>query len=84
MDFDVAPAIRAALLAAVDREDFGYTEADTSELTTACSRYLDTAYGWNVPPARIFLVADVLSGIAGGFAATIHTLERFVERAPAA
>ncbi len=28
MDFDVAPAVRAAILDAVDREDFGYVEAD--------------------------------------------------------
>ena len=65
MDFDVAPAIRSALLEAVDREDFGYTEADTSELTTACAQFFDAAYGWAVPATRIFLVADVLSGIAG-------------------
>ena len=26
MDFDIAPPVRAALLAAVDREDFGYVE----------------------------------------------------------
>jgi cystathionine beta-lyase len=67
MDFDVAPAIRAALLAAIDREDFGYTEADTTELTTACSEFLSAAYGWTVPATRIFLVADVLTGVAGAF-----------------
>ena len=65
MDFDVAPPIRAALLEGIDREDFGYVVADTSELTTACSEFFATSYGWNVPPARIFLVADVLSGLAG-------------------
>ena len=37
MDFDVAPAVRAALLDAVEREDFGYVEADLAELTTACT-----------------------------------------------
>src|SRR5512135_1349576 len=52
MDFDVAPVVRAALLEAVDREDFGYVAAE---------------YGWTVPPARIFPVADVLAGIAGAF-----------------
>ena len=40
MDFDVAPPIRAALLEAIDREDFGYVEADTSELTEACADFL--------------------------------------------
>jgi cystathionine beta-lyase len=67
MDFDVAPVVRAALLEAVDREDFGYVAADGSELTNACAGYLEAAYGWSVPPARIFPVADVLTGIAGAF-----------------
>jgi cysteine-S-conjugate beta-lyase len=65
MDFDVAPPVRAALLEAVDREDFGYVSADTSELTTACAAFFASAYRWEVPASRIFLVADVLRGITG-------------------
>jgi cystathionine beta-lyase len=65
MDFDVAEPIRAALLEAVDRGDFGYTPADLTELTSACSAFLAGAHGWEVDPARIFPVADVLVGIAG-------------------
>ncbi len=65
MDFDVAPPIRRALLDAIDREDFGYVVADTSELTRACADFFSTTYGWEVPPTRIFPVADVLTGIAG-------------------
>src|SRR5262245_6488359 len=64
MDFDVAPAVRDALLAAIDREDFGYAPADTSDLTQACAAFLASAHGWDVPPTRITLAADVLSGIA--------------------
>jgi cystathionine beta-lyase len=67
MDFAVALPIRAALLEAVDREDFGYCEADTSALTGACTRFFAERYGWEVSPARVFLVADVLTGIAGAF-----------------
>src|SRR5215831_4949548 len=52
MDFDVAPAVRAALLAAV-----------LGELTSACADFFATCLGWTVPTARIFPVADVLSGI---------------------
>src|SRR5215470_17592877 len=63
MDFDVAPAVRAALLAAVEREDFGYVAADLGELTSACADFFATWLGWTVPAARIFPVADVLSGI---------------------
>jgi cystathionine beta-lyase len=71
MDFDVAPAVRDALGAAVDREDFGYVPADLTELTTACTGFLATRYGWSVPPARVFPVADVLTGIAA--ALDVHT-----------
>jgi cysteine-S-conjugate beta-lyase len=72
MDFDVAPAVRAAILDAVDREDFGYVEADLGALTTACAAFIETRYGWVVPPARIFPVADVLSAIS-------TALDAFVE-----
>jgi cystathionine beta-lyase len=64
MDFDVAPVVHAAVLDAVDREDFGYIEADLSALTDGCAAFLASQYGWVVPPARIFPVADVLGGIA--------------------
>ncbi len=65
MDFDVALPIRDALLEAVNREDFGYVEADTTELTTACTAFLLGRYGWSVPTARVFLVADMMAGIGG-------------------
>ena len=64
MDFDVAPAVRAALLDAVEREDFGYAPADTGAVTAACARHLADTLGWEVPATRIFLVADVLTGVA--------------------
>lgn len=67
MDFDVAAPIHDALIDAVDREDFGYAPADLSELTTACADFLAAAHRWEVPPARIFPVADVLAGVAGAF-----------------
>ena len=58
MDFDVAPVVRAAILDAVDREDFGYVEADLGELTTASRRVprgalrLDGAAGADLPGRR--------------------------------
>jgi cystathionine beta-lyase len=60
MDVDVAPAVRAALLEAVDREDFGYLPADLSELTESCAAFV----GEHVSPSRVFPVADVLAGVA--------------------
>src|SRR5690242_18323092 len=64
MDFDTAPVVHAAVLEAVEREDFGYVEGDLTELTTACAEFLAAEHGWVVPPTRIFAVADVLAGIA--------------------
>lgn len=63
MDFDVAPVVRAAIVDAVDREDFGYVEPDLSELTTACAAFCADRFGWEVQPPRIVPVADVLRGI---------------------
>lgn len=71
MDFAVAPPVRAAIQAAVDREDFGYVEADTSELTTACAGFLGRRHGWSVAPARVFLVADVLVGLGAALDAFV-------------
>jgi len=64
MDFAVAPAVRDALLAAVERQDFGYVEADLSPLTEVCAAFLARTHGWEVRPNRMFVVADVLAGIA--------------------
>lgn len=63
MDFDVAPVVRAAIVDAVDREDFGYVEPDLFELTTACAAFCADRFGWEVKPARVVPVADVLRGI---------------------
>jgi len=72
MDFDTAPAVRAAVLDAVAREDFGYVEGDLSELTTACAGFLAAEHGWEVPPTRIFAVADVLAGISTALDVTVE------------
>jgi cystathionine beta-lyase len=83
MDFDIAPPVRAALLEAVDREDFGYIPADLTELTTACADFLASVHGWEVSPARIFAVADVLHGIAGALDVFVPPACRVVVPTPA-
>jgi cystathionine beta-lyase len=83
MDFDVAPEVRSALDEAVERQDFGYVQADLSELTVACSDYFEEAYGWDVAPARVFVVADVLTGIAAAFDVFLPAGGRIVLPTPA-
>ncbi|MBM3661006.1 MAG: aminotransferase class I/II-fold pyridoxal phosphate-dependent enzyme [Actinobacteria bacterium] len=65
MDFPVAPVVRAAVLDAVDREEFGYAAADHSVLSDACAAFMARRYGWSISPNRVFPVADVLEGIGG-------------------
>jgi cystathionine beta-lyase len=83
MDFDVAPRVRAAITEAVEREDFGYVVADVTELTAACAAFLAAEYQWEVPPTRIFPVADVLTGIAGALDAFVAPGARVVVPTPA-
>src|ERR1700749_2026558 len=52
MDFDAAPVVRAALLQAIEREDFGYVEGDLTELTTACAEVSAVLRGSSAPRAR--------------------------------
>ena len=83
MDFDVAEPIRTALLEAVDREDFGYAPADSPELKAACAAFFAEAYGWDVSPRRIELVADVLEGIRGALDAFVPPHRGIVVPTPA-
>src|SRR5690242_14610532 len=71
MDFDVAPVVRDAIVAAVEREDFGYVVADLRDLTTACASFLADEHEWAVSPSRVFPVADVLTGIAAALDANV-------------
>jgi len=75
-DFALAPPVRAALTESIERSDLGYPPADTSDTSEACAEFLAASYGWDVPAARIFLVADVLAGISAA-------LGTFVERGAA-
>ncbi len=62
MDFPLAPAIREALGEALERDDTGY--ADRGRLPDAFAGFAAERFGWQVDPARVWLVADVMSGVA--------------------
>lgn len=83
MDFDVAPAVHAALVDAVEREDFGYVTADVSQLTSACAEFFARQYEWSVAPARIFPVSDVLTGISAALDVLVRPNCRVVVPTPA-
>ena len=62
MDFPLAPPIREALSDALERDDTGY--ADRGRLPEAFAGFAAERFGWQVDPARVWLVADVMSGVA--------------------
>ncbi|MGO2004577.1 MalY/PatB family protein [Arthrobacter rhombi] len=64
MDFGTAPQVQAALQKPVGTAALGYVPVTAVEdMTLACSDWLESAYGWNVPAADIRPISDVLAGI---------------------
>ena len=61
-DFPLAPAIRDALHAAVDRGDTGYVHFEG--VPEAFARFAAAWSGWRVDPTRVAIMADVLMGVA--------------------
>jgi cysteine-S-conjugate beta-lyase len=68
MDTPLAPPVRDALLAAVDRGDTGYESA--GQLPEVFAAFAATRFGWRPDPAGILLVPDVMHGIS----AVLHAL----------
>lgn len=62
MDVNLADPVRDALLAAVTASDTGYQFS--AEVPRALTDYLARAQGLQVDPARVMVLADVLSGVA--------------------
>ena len=64
MDFGAAPAVQAALLDVVERADFGYlSDRAAAELSDSCARWQADHYGWDVDPARVRPLPDVITGL---------------------
>jgi cysteine-S-conjugate beta-lyase len=61
-DFALALPIRETLLEAVSRDDTGYLEA--SRLGASFASFAAARFGWEVDPARVLLVPDVMSAVA--------------------
>jgi cystathionine beta-lyase len=62
MDVPLAEPVRAALHAAVDLGDTGY--ADPGELPRAYAEFAARRLGWTVDPGQVFLLPDVMVGVA--------------------
>jgi cystathionine beta-lyase len=64
MDFEVAEPVVAVLRSALDRHDLGYTPERTSGVATAFAGFAARRMGWDVDPAQVVLVTDVMVGVA--------------------
>lgn len=64
MDVRPCPAVRSALLDAVARGAYGYPSLDAvTGLPEAVSTFLETRFGWHVPPERVVCTGDVMAGV---------------------
>jgi len=65
MDFGVAPPVEAALLDVIRRTDFGYLSPPAvAAMAEACAAWQRDHYGWDVDPARVRPLPDVITGLA--------------------
>ncbi len=64
MDFGIAPPITKALHEAVQVGNFGYLpRALAEQMSQACAAWVHDTYGWDVPPANVRPLADVITGV---------------------
>ena len=64
MDFPVAPAIRSAIIAAVDRGDLGYPDWPAPHpLATPFANRMRQRFGWAADPAHVRGLTDVIQGL---------------------
>ena len=64
MDFGTAPAVTRGLHDAVDGGRLGYlTPEAAADMARACADWQPRRYGWEVPPAWITPLADVVAGL---------------------
>jgi cysteine-S-conjugate beta-lyase len=64
MDFAVAPPVEEALLGAVRTGDLGYAHAKSSGLYEAFAAFAQRRWDWQVDPAHVVAVPDVMVGVA--------------------
>lgn len=64
MDFPLAEPVKAALQAAVERDDCGYTNPQDQTLGETFAAYAEREYGWVVDPSAVVPTTDVMTGVA--------------------
>lgn len=62
-DFELAPPVKAALAAAVARDDTGYAHSEGSGLGPALAGFLQRRMGWEIDPDGVITTNDVVAGL---------------------
>ena len=63
MDFPLVPEVTAALHAAVDRHDLGYTAPTAARIGAAFAGFAQRPLHWTIDPENVTLVPDVMAGL---------------------
>ena len=63
MDFALAPPVKAALHAAIERDDLGYIGRDRRGCSRRSAGFMERRLGWSVDPADVTLITDVMVGV---------------------
>ncbi|MGK2931348.1 MAG: MalY/PatB family protein [Solirubrobacterales bacterium] len=63
MDFPLAEPVREAVSSAIDLDDTGYANAESSGLAAAFSEFATRRLGWTPDPAGVTATGDVVGGI---------------------
>ncbi len=63
MDFPLAPAVKIALAEAVELDDTGYGFPEKLGLAEAFAEFADARLGWEVDPAGVGPLPDVVNGL---------------------
>jgi cystathionine beta-lyase len=80
MDFPLDDGIRAALQDAIAQDDCGY--ANGAGVGEAFARFASAAFGWTLDPRGVFVLPDVLVGIAEILHALTQRGDRIVINSP--
>jgi cystathionine beta-lyase len=64
MDFALAPPVARALTEAIEAGDVGYAAAGHSELAETFAGFAKRRWSWDVDPAAVVAVPDVMVGVA--------------------
>ncbi len=62
-DFELAPPVKAAIAAAVARDDSGYAYPPASGLGAALAGFAQRRFGWAIDPGAVITCGDVVGGL---------------------